>query len=442
VGELIDLAASVLDLAADGEDLEVYGVHTLATTVQAGAGGTIRRVDHAETRGIGIRLFRDDRVGYASTADLRRSALEVSVGRARANARASDPDPASQPPEPQLQERRDSLSVPLSTRPLDNKIALLTELVAATEGMDSRVRAVDTAEYHDERREVAVVSTRGVRARHERGRCEVWVDALGDHPAGRAIDSGYWSGLDPGEVDPEAVASEAVVRTTRLLGTHRPRPGGLPVLLDYVVVGDLLAAVGRACTGGALGTGRSPFAGLSGTPVGSAAVSLVDDGVEVGGHHDDEGIPRRQTTLIESGVLTGVLHSAATAHAMGDGSSSTGNARRVTHKSAPRAAPAGLRLGPTSGYRQLLTDVGDAVYVQQLTGAGSGINSVTGRIDVGGIGWLLRDGEAAGRVATISLTTDLVSFLQSVTHVADDARLVQDLPVSAGTVGCLPRLLP
>jgi PmbA protein len=440
MGELIDLATAVLDLATDGEDLEVYGVHSVASTVQADGDASIRRVESAETRGIGVRLFRADRVGYASTADLGPGALRASVTRARANAAASDTDPASRPPAPHPDQPA-SAPVPVPAgRPLDAKIALVTELVAAVPGQDPRVGGVDTAEYHDERREVAVVSTRGVRAQHQRAWCELWVDVLGDHPTGRATDTGYWSGTDPDQVDPTVVAREAVDRTTRLLGALRSRPAGLPVLLDYAVVGELLAAVGRACTGGALGTGRTPFAGLLGERVGSDAVTLADDGAALAGPHDDEGTPRRRVGLITSGVLTGALHSAATAAAMGDGSTSTGNARRLTYKSAPRAAPAGLVLDPT-GHRRMLADVGDAVYVQQLAGAGSGISPVTGRVDVGGVGWLLRGGEAAGRIPTVSLSTDLVSWLGTVTQVADDARPLPDLSVTAGTVACHPGLM-
>ncbi len=441
MGDLSDLATSVLDFASAGEELEVYAVHTVATTVQAGAGATIRLVDCAETRGIGIRLFHDQRVGYASTGDLRREALEASVARARANARASDPDPPNLPPDPQPAPLIGGPSRPPSPRPLADKIALVAEVTAAAEAIDPRVTAIDTAEYHDERRDIVVASTRGVRAQHELSWCTVWVETLGDHPAGRASDLGYWAGLDPGTVDPEALAREAVSRTVRLLGEPRRRPPDLPVLLDYTVVGDLLAAVGRACTGGALGNRRSPFAGWHGTPVASPTVTLIDDGTQRSGPYDDEGTPRRRTELITGGVLTGALHSTATAHAMGDGSSSTGNARRLTHRSAPRAAPADLQLEPTSHHDQMLINIGDAVVVQQLTGAGSGINPVTGRINVGAVGWLLRDGQPVGPVPTTSLTTDLLAFLQTVTHVADDGRPVPEHPVTAATLACDPELL-
>ena len=445
MAELVDLAASVLNLANDGEHLEAYAVHTVTTTVEAGSGAAIRRVDRAETRGIGLRLFFDQRVGYASTGDVSAASLRASVARARANARASDPDPPNVPPEPQPSAtpgwtRRSTLP-----ERLEDRVVVVRQAVTAAESIDARVRAVDSGEYRDERREVAVVSTTGVRAQFERDWRELYVDVLGEHRAGQAMDCGYWCGSAGDDVDPEAVAREAVERTVRLLGEPLPRPPGVAVLLDYTVAGELLAAVGRACTGGAIGTGRSPFARLVGQPVGSAGVSLVDDGrpesVPGGTTYDDEGVPRRCTSLISAGVLIGALHSTATAVAMEDGSTSTGNARRATHKAAPRAAPAGLRIESTAASDQLAAKVGDAVYIQGLTGAGSGINSVTGRVDVGGVGWLLQNGAPAGPVATVPLATDLVSLLRTVTQVGDDTRPHPESPVVAGTVCCGPDLL-
>lgn len=444
--ELDSTAASVLDLAISGEDLEAYVVHKVAVTVQVGADASIRRVDRSETRGVGLRLFRDGRVGYSSTADLQPAALATAVRRARSNAGACDPDPPNLPPEPQPADALTGLlDHSLSAMSLDDKIAIATGLARAVTGLDPRVSGVDTAEYQDERTEVAIASTRGVRVEQERGHAFMFVDALGEDSHGRASDEAYWCGRDPDGSDVERLARDAVQRTTRLLGPRLAVPPGLPVLLDGAVAAELLVAVGRGCTGGALGTGRSPFAHRSGESVGSGVVTLTDDGRGRGfadaAMYDDEGVPRRRTELIVHGKLTGALHSTATAHAMGAGARSTGSARRLTHRSAPRAAPVGLALTPTTHLEALLAVVPDAVYLQQLSGAGMGIDAVTGRVDVGGVGWLLRRGEPVGPLATVLVASDLLTFLRSITHVVDDGGHMPFTPVRAGIVGCASQLL-
>lgn len=443
--DLLLLADHVLAGAAAGEDVEVYAVHRVATTVQAGTGGVVRQVVRAETRGLSIRLVADHRVGYASTSDLGPEALASALDRARANARLSNPDGTDQLPMPAEQP---VAPLPSSDRlaavPLQDKVELVSRLARLITERDLRVTGIDTAEYHDARAEATVVSTRGVRVQQVHEYAELWGDALAEDEHGRANDYASWWGRDPADVDVEALAAQAAQRAVRLLGPIVRVDRALPVVLDREVVATLLTAVGKACTGGALASGRSPFARSAGDP-GASCVTLLDDGTALdspaASAYDDEGVPRRRTELITAGRLAGALHSTSTALGTGGGARSTGNARRSSYKNPPRAAPTALRLAPTTDRQALLTDVGDAVHVQQLSSAGTGINAVTGRVDVGCVGWLLRDGVPVGRIASTPLSSSLPAVLRAVQAIADDARHVPGTPVSAPTVLCDGRLL-
>lgn len=440
--ELLELADRVLGRAHPGEDVEVYGHRRVSTTVQAGTGGDIRQVGRAETRGLGVRLITGGRMGYASTADLSPAALDLTLGRARNNARLGDVDAANVLADPGDAGVLDAgfASQRLAVAALEDKIGVAASLARRVVGIDPRVRACDTVEYHDEQTDVTIASTVGMSVEYTRAYAEVWVDALGEDANGAASDFAYWCGRDVAAVDVEDLAQRAVARTVRLLGPVVGRPGGLPVVLDRAVAAALLAVIGRSCAGVAQAFGRSPFAVPLGSEVAAPVVTLVDNGTlemsPAAATYDDEGVPRRRTELIAEGRLVGTLHSTATAAAVGGGARSTGNARRATHKTAPRAAPSTLLLMPTTSDADMVSGLGDVLYIQQLTGAGVGINAVTGRVDVGCVGALLRAGEAVGRIATIPLTTTLPSILRAVTAVADDAYQVPGAPVSAPTVVC------
>lgn len=446
MSDLLELADHVLQAARAGEDIEVYAVHRISTTIQAGTGGEVRSVARAQTRGVGVRLITGNRMGYASTADLRTASLALTAERARRNAGLGDIDLANllpSPTEAPASPERDAN--PLATTPLEHKIALVTELASSVVALDPRVRSLDTAEYHDEQREVAVASTRGVRTQDSRTFVELWADALGEDEHATASDYAYWCGPDGAEIDVHSLARTAVDRTTRLLGPVAKVPRASPVILDRNVAAELLAVVGRACTGVAMASGRSPLPGRVGSVVGAACVSVVDDGLlrssPAAASYDDEGVARRRTDLITDGRIAGALHSTATAAAVGAGASSTGNARRASHKSAPRAAPTTLVLRPTVSHARLLADAGEAVYVQQLSGAGVGISAITGRVNVGCVGWVLRNGEAVGRVATIPLAGTLSTVMRAVTAVGDDTEQIPFTPVRASTVLCDGQLL-
>jgi predicted Zn-dependent protease len=81
------------------------------------------------------------------------------------------------------------------------------------------------------------------------------------------------------------------------------------------------------------------------------------------------------------------------------------------------------------------------IYIQQLSGSGAGINPVTGRVNVGAVGALLRGGEPSGRVDAISVSTTLMNVLRSIEAVADDAYPVPFTPTAAATVLCTSGLL-
>jgi PmbA protein len=431
-----DLARRVVDTAAGGEAaVEAYVEHRVITTVQAGSSGSVRSVGRADTNGIGVRAVVGHHVGYASTADVSDSGLRAVVSKARANAQVAEADPdGARLPAPTVPWSGKGLVQPsLAGMQLRSKVSLVTDLARRATSLDTRVGRIDTAQWRDEHRQVAVFSSEGMSVAYETAFAELWCDALGADEHGDASDYGYWWGRDPSQVDIDTVASETVRRTVRLLGPLVTTAAAESVLLDPAVAAVLLEAVGRALTGGALGSRRSPFAGRHGDLVASEQVRLVDDGCRAdapaSGPFDDEGVPRRRTTLIDGGTLTAALHSCATAASVAE--ASTGNARRASYKAAPRAAATTLCLEATSDQPW---GGGKSLHIQQVTGSGTGISSVTGRVSLGAVGYVEHDGEPVGRLPTFPIATTLQALLYEVAAVGEDAVVVPDCAVLAPTV--------
>jgi PmbA protein len=445
VSELSQVVTRVLDFAHGREHVEAYAVHRVSTTVQVDAHAEVRQVSRAETRGVGVRVIQDGRLGYASSSTLDEGALRRTVELARSNAEIGDPDAAQGLPEPEAVPAMEGVDRALETATLTEKIGLVVDVARRVVSLDPRVGSLDTAEYHDEQKTVAVASTRGVEATHTTGYAEVWVEALGEDEHGRVSDSGYHFGRSPGDCDPEVLAGRAVARTVRLLGPVSVARDDLPILLDPSVVADLLTAIGKGLSGGPVSSGRTPFKGYVGTAVAGPCVDLTDEGrlrlSPAAAPFDDEAAPRRRTTLIDGGVLVGALHSTVTARATGPSAVSTGNARRATYKAPPHAAPSCLVLSPTVSLQELTSRLDEAIYIQQLSGSGAGINPVTGRVNVGAVGALLRAGEPAGRLGAISVSTTLMDILRSIEAVADDAYPVPFTPTAAATVLCRSDLM-
>ncbi|MGY1701836.1 TldD/PmbA family protein [Geodermatophilus sp. SYSU D00766] len=425
-----EAADALLGRCRGDEEAEVYALHRVVTRVEAGTGGELRQVSRAETVGLGLRVVAlgaaGPRTGYASTTDLGDDGLTAALTWARAAVARAVPDEADRLPVAQPHPAPAAPGLP-DGEPVDSGVATAVELARLGGSLDPRVHTVDVASWREDRAEVTVVSTRGVRVRHGRRSVEVELGVVGGDAHGGATG---WAGrrADDG-CDVSALAAEAVAEATALLGPRAAVPEGLPLVLAPEVTATLLTALGRALTGPAL-DGASPFRGPLGTSLASPAVTLDDDGLSplapAAGPVDDEGVPRRVTRLLDGGRLAGVLHTSATAPA---GAASTGSARRGSHRSLPVVAPTLLRLAPTDA-----PVARDGIVVRQLAGEGSGIRPVTGRVDVGLVAHLVSDGEPAGRLPVLPLASTLGELWSAVVAVSPDGRVVPGSPALAPTV--------
>src|SRR3977135_1803968 len=97
--------------AVGAEDAEVYVSRGTEFTVRVYK-GEIESLVSAESRGIGLRTFRDHRVGFSYTSDLQASAADTLFDEARLKARSNHADAANVLPEPRTLEPLPGLASP------------------------------------------------------------------------------------------------------------------------------------------------------------------------------------------------------------------------------------------------------------------------------------------------------------------------------------------
>ncbi|MFA9565063.1 MAG: PmbA/TldA family metallopeptidase, partial [Acidimicrobiales bacterium] len=90
-GELIGLADAIVAEADPGEELEVYAAWGRSTTVRAYE-GDVEAFTSAESFGVGIRVIRDHRQGFAHATVRELPLLRDVLEEARDNARYGEPD--------------------------------------------------------------------------------------------------------------------------------------------------------------------------------------------------------------------------------------------------------------------------------------------------------------------------------------------------------------
>lgn len=437
--ELGELAQAAVQAAEAGESVEAYAEESRQTEASA-LRGEVEGLTFAESRGVGVRVIRDGRLGYAWAADPSLDDVRSAVEQARENAALAEPDefnvlPSFDPAEP-IPELFRSVTAEM---PTDAKVKMALDLEARTISIDPRVTKVDTAQVGDAVSRVAIASTTGVAAAFARtdAWCVAVTLAVEDDETQTGFSFRIARGLD--ELSPDAVAEEAVVRGVQLLGAVKPPTQKTPVILDPFAAVNFLGVLAGALSAEAVQKGRSLFASMLGEQVGSELFTLVDDGRITDGPgaspFDDEGVPSGRTELFTQGRLNSFMHNTYTATRAGHAQVSTGNAKRG-FKSAPGVGTSNFYLDAgTVSFDELLGRAEGGVLIRDVSGVHSGANPISGEFSVGATGLRISGGALGEPLREMTVASTLPQMLADITGVGDDLRFFSSVGTPSILIG-------
>ncbi len=434
VGELLDLAESVVGLAVAGEQLEVVVVHERETEARA-YGGEVESLTVAESRGVGVRVVSGNQQGFAYTGTLDRDAVEEALAEARDNMSFATPDEYCGVAEPDgvAPADLDLYSLALPGHPTDDKVAMALELERLTLSADERIIGIESAEYSDSVSEAAVATTTGIRSTSRETGCFLSVYALAGQHGETQTGFGFSLGREPGDLDIEIASREAAERATRMLGAVKPPSGRLTVVLDPWVSAQFLGIVGGTLSGEMVQKGRSLFAERLGDNVAAPGVTLIDDPTDMcaftASATDGEGLATRRNVLIDGGRLDRFVHNSQTARRAG--TVSTGSAVRG-YSSTPGAGVRAVSVVPgTLSQADLVAGIDDGILIQGVSGLHSGVNPVSGDFSTGAEGIRIRGGQLAEPVREFTIASTIQRMLLDIEAIGCD---LQWLPMKAAGV--------
>jgi PmbA protein len=386
--------------------------------------GNVQQLSQAGSKGLGVRVIDDGRVGYAYTSDFDdvdsawQAALELS--------RVSDPDPDRTLPEPQPipDEDLEIYDPAVESTPVEHKVELAKAIEQAALEYDERIAATDWCTYFDEITRVYLANSRGFAGQYARSVVAGYLLAVGRDPDGQTTGLGY--GVSPflAEIDPAEIGAEAAQKAVRLLGGRPVDTQQVTVVFDPTTAAELVGWLAQALTAEAMQRERSFLLGKMGQAVASDRVGLLDNGRLARGFasapFDGEGVPTSATKLIDEGLLLAVLQDSYTARKEGVGS--TGNAGRGSHRSLPRLSPSNFYLqpGPDSP-ESIIAGVERGLYVISTMNVG-GINPVNGDFSVGASGLWIERGQLGIPVTGVTVSSTLPEMLENITAVGNDLR--------------------
>ncbi len=303
--------------------------------------GKLKAASFDESQGFGLRAVSGETSAYAHATEFSESALKRAAEVCATVTRGGKGGTAALSP-PRSNAKLYADTNPAAALAFSQKIDLLQKADSFARALDPRVQQVsvslasdwqaieiiraDGSTYRDVRPlvrfNISVVSSNG----KEQGQ--------GSHGlGGRGEPLGYLT------EDKWQDAAREALRQSLVSLEAKPAPAGeMDVLLGPGWPGILLhEAVGHGLEGDFNRKKTSAFAGLMGQRIASKGVTIVDDGTLPNRRGsisiDDEGTPSNCTTLIEDGILVGLIQDRLNARLMGV--APTGNGRRESFAHAP-----------------------------------------------------------------------------------------------------------
>ncbi len=392
--------------------------------------GAVDALKARRGRGVGLRVIRGRRPGFAYASTFEKDALKELVERALAASDGADEDEAlffPAPPEayPEVRGICDETGQGGGAEAVIEKAVLVEK--GAMEISDE-IRRVRKASFDSRRISTRVINSEGVDAAHRATYYTAQVMAVAER--GDEAQMGWDMGLSHrgGDIDALKVGREAAERALRLLGARTIKTARLPAVLENTVVCELLEALSGSFLGDNLFKGKSMLRDRAGDKVFSDIVSIWDDGLLEGGwataQADAEGLPMEKTCLVERGVVKGYLFDSYWAARMN--ARSTGNASRSGYASSPGVGLTNLYMDPAEGagsLEDLFSEAGRGLFITELMGVHT-INPVTGDFSLGAGGLWIEGGELRYPVRGLAVAGNLLKLFEKVLATARDMRFL------------------
>lgn len=154
----------------------------------------------------------------------------------------------------------------------------------------------------------------------------------------------------------------------------------------------------------------SPLFSLEQTPIGNDPFCS---------EFDDEGVPCKNSMLIDKGVPTGYVYDLDTAKRAGV--KSTGNGMLQGGNIRPAVGYARVVPGDKS-LEKLFEFVGDGLYVTSLGGIGTGLNPQSGAYSLQASGYLIQNGKRTAPVSLITVAGNIMTDFNDVIAVGNDEK--------------------
>lgn len=425
---LLDVASDMLTLAKKKGATSADIVASRSTDFEVKvADGKIVTLTQAVAKGLGLRVFVGQHLGFCTTGDFSKDSLDHVTTRAIEMAKESAEDefnglPETEPGRIDVGPELDLYDPRVMEMSVEDKIRWAHGLEEAARQADPRVTKFrDSGVASGDSYTVLVTSSGAVRTGRSTG-ISLWCNPIAVGADGD-LQTEVWYDSQCHLEDLESVetiGATAARRAARMLGAKPISTRKTHVVFEPMMAAGFCAGVLSGIDGDRVHKKASFLADKLGQQIAVPGLTLIDDPLMVRGAgsspFDGEGLPTYRKKLLDAGTLTMFLYDSYTARKVGVKPTASG---RRGYASPPSAGTFNFSVaGGETSREELWSGVDSALVLTR--GLGRGLNSVSGEYSRGANGLLIEKGEIVQPVQEVTIAANYLEMLQNIDAIGSD----------------------
>lgn len=418
LADIQEVVADVLTMAkakgADSAEASISKVQGIAVATRL---KEVETVEFTNDGGLGISVYVDGCKGSASTADLNKQALALTVEKAIQIARYTGEDPCAGLAEKELmvqQEMDLELFHPIE---LDTDAGLKLALEAETAALESdpRINNSDGASYNANIGLKVYGNSHGINVGYPSSRYSLSCVMIAEDGDDMQRDYAYTVSREADKLQgAKEVGLQAAKNTLNRLGARKVQTCNVPVVIDKELAPSFIGHFVSAISGGSLYRKSSFLLDSKGQQVFPDWFDIQErphiKRALASSYFDNEGVATHDMDIVTNGILN---HYLLTSY----------SARKLGTKTNGHAGGIHNWLVKDTGHSQeaLLKEMGTGLLVTELMG--QGVNIVTGDYSRGAAGYWVENGVIQYPVHELTIAGNLKDILRNIVAVGTDTEL-------------------
>lgn len=404
-------------------EYEVYMEKKKKTLIET-AEESIENLVRAEEVGIGIRVFKGNKMGFAYTTDIKEDSIKQTARIAKEICEITPEDEGFVLGNCQnfgkLQSFYDKEGIQKS---LDEKIEMVINLEKKAKKLDKRVKGVRKASLKEIDLEVFCFNSCGLFYNYEGTWYTSMIAVLAEERGDQSISYEFVGARALSDLPLESMIEDVVFKATATLNPSTFETKQIPVILYRDASAMILEAFSSIFLGDSLVKNKTFLRDKKRERVFSEKLSIVDDGTIMGGYMslpvDAEGNLTRRNSVVEKGIFMGFLHSNYTA--IKSGEKSTGNAVRGDFKSLPTAGITNLYIQPGVCDLEDMLQSEEVFLITDLMGLHT-VDPISGDFSLGASGLIYKRGKKLMSVRGVVIGGNIRELWNSIVEVGKDLK--------------------